>query len=124
MRLLAGFAACAPIGPALAQTSPAKVLHVVPQADVVVTDPLYTTAWISTIHGTMVWESLFAWNSKLEAKPQMAKEWSTSEDGLTWRFTLRDGLKFHDGSPVTTADVIASLKRWMAIERQPSGWQR
>ena len=92
------------------------MLRVVPQADVAVTDPLFTTAWISTIHGTMIWESLFAWDSKLQAKPQMAKAWSTSPDGLTWRFTLRDGLKFHDGSPVTTADVIPSLKRWMTID--------
>ena len=112
--LLAAFLAVA-VQPALAQ-APLKVLRVVPQADVAVTDPLFTTAWISTIHGTMVWESLFAWDSKLQAKPQMAKSWSTSPDGLTWRFTLRDQLKFHDGSPVTTADVIASLKRWMTID--------
>lgn len=123
--LLAGLTALAIALPALAQSPPAapmppaasmKVLRVVPQADVAVTDPLYTTAWISTIHGTMVWESLFAWDSKLQAKPQMAKAWSTSPDGLTWRFTLREGLKFHDGSPVTTADVIPSLRRWMAID--------
>lgn len=101
--------------PALAQ-APLTVLHVVPQADVAVTDPLFTTAWISTIHGTMIWESLFAWDSKLQAKPQMAKSWSTSPDGLTWRFTLREGLRFHDGSPVTTADVIPSLRRWMTID--------
>lgn len=113
--LLAGLAALAAI-PAMAQTPALKVLRVVPQADVAVTDPLFTTAWISTIHGTMVWESLFAWDSKLQAKPQMAKEWSTSPDGLKWRFTLRDGLKFHDGSAVTTADVIPSLQRWMKID--------
>jgi len=113
--LLAGFAALTAI-PAMAQTPPLKVLRVVPQADVVVIDPLFTTAWISTIHGTMVWESLFAWDSKLQAKPQMAEVWSTSPDGLKWRFTLRDGLKFHDGSAVTTADVIPSLQRWMKID--------
>ena len=114
---LAGLAAFAIATTALAQTTPPlKVLHVVPSADVAVTDPLYTTAWISTIHGTMVWESLFAWDSKLQPKPQMAKQWSSSPDGLTWRFTLRDSLKFHDGSPVTTTDVIASLRRWMTID--------
>ena len=96
--------------------SPSRVLRVVPQADVAVTDPLYTTAWISTIHGTMVWESLFAWDSKLQPRPQMAREWATSPDGLTWRFILRDGLRFHDGQPVTTADVIPSLRRWMGID--------
>src|SRR3954451_16415309 len=109
-------AAGALAGPAMTQTTPPKVLRVVPQADVVFTDPLYTTAWISTIHGTMVWESLFAWASKLQPRPQMAREWNTTPDGLRWRFTLRDGLKFHDGSPVTTADVIASLRRWMTID--------
>jgi peptide/nickel transport system substrate-binding protein len=102
--------------PAAAQTPPSTVLRVVPQADVAVTDPLFTTAWISTIHGTMVWEGLFAWDSKLQPRPQMVREWSTSPDGLAWRFTLRDGLKFHDGSPVTTTDVIASLRRWMTID--------
>ena len=112
--LLVGLACLA--ATSVAAQAPLKVLRVVPQADVVVTDPLFTTAWISTIHGTMVWESLFAWDSKLQAKPQMAKSWTTSADGLSWRFTLRDGLKFHDGSPVTTADVIASLRRWMTID--------
>lgn len=117
--ILPGLAVLAVTTPVFAQTGPAapmKVLRVVPQADVVVTDPLFTTAWISTIHGTMLWESLFAWDSKLQAKPQMVKEWSNSPDGLTWRFALRDGLKFHDGSPVTTADVIPSLQRWMRID--------
>ncbi len=114
---LAGLAAVAIATSALAQTPPPlKILHVVPSADVAVTDPLYTTAWISTIHGTMVWESLFAWDSNLQPKPQMAKQWSSSPDGLAWRFTLRDSLKFHDGSPVTTTDVIASLRRWMTID--------
>ena len=100
--VVASFAALASMLSLAAQaqtqpSAPLKVLRVVPQADVVVTDTLFTTAWISNIHGTMVWESLFAWDSKLQPKPQMAKDWSTSPDGLAWRFTLRDGLKFHDG---------------------------
>ena len=113
---LAMLALASPVQAQPQPPAPVKVLRVVPQADVVVTDTLFTTAWISNIHGTMVWESLFAWDSKLQAKPQMAQEWSTSPDGLTWRFTLRDNLKFHDGQAVTTADVIPSLKRWMAID--------
>ena len=51
-----------------------------------------------------------------------SRRWSAStrsaEDKLTYTFTLRDGLKFHDGSPVTTKDVIASLKRWGAQGRR------
>lgn len=115
--LMAGLAAVIAAAPMAARAqTPLKVLRVVPQADVVVTDPLSTTAWISTIHGTMVWETLFTWDSKLQAKPQMVAEWGSSPDGLAWRFTLRDGLRFHDGQAVTTADVIPSLRRWMGID--------
>ena len=42
-----------------------------------------------------------------------------SSDGLTWTFKLRSGLKFHDGAPVTSKDVVASLIRWSA--RDPMG---
>ncbi len=99
-------------GSAAAQP-PAKVLRVAPSADLAQLDPGFASIVITRIYGMMVYETLFAWNSKLEAKPEMVKEWSTSPDGLTWRFTLRPGLKFHDGEAVTTADVIPSLQRWM-----------
>lgn len=106
-------------GTAAAQ-QPRSVLRVVPHADVAVTDPVFGTAWISTIHGTMVWESLFAWDSRMQPQPQMVSEWGASPDGLRWRFTLREGLRFHDGSPVTPADVVASLRRWMTIDATAS----
>jgi peptide/nickel transport system substrate-binding protein len=96
--------------PAFAQQ---KVLRVVPHADLTVLDPVFGSIVITREYGLMVYEELFAWDSKLSPKPQMVDTWSTSADGLTWRFTLRDGLKFHDGQVVTTADVISSLKRWM-----------
>src|SRR5690242_2430726 len=95
-----------------AQTTP-KILKVVPSADLTQLDPVFASIVITRIYGMMVYEELFAWDSKLEPKPEMVKEWSTSPDGLTWRFTLRPGLKFHDGQTVTTADVIPSLQRWM-----------
>jgi peptide/nickel transport system substrate-binding protein len=107
--LLAGGAATA-----RAQTPPpAKILNVVPSADLPSLDPVFSSIVITRIFGMMVYEQLFAWDNNLQPKPEMVDTWSTSPDGLTWRFTLRDGLKFHDGSPVTSADVIASLKRWM-----------
>ena len=95
-----------------AQTAP-KVLRVVPSADLTQLDPGFASIVITRIYGLMVYETLFAWDSKLQPKPQMVRDWSTSADGLTWRFTLRPGLKFHDGQRVTTADVIPSLQRWM-----------
>jgi peptide/nickel transport system substrate-binding protein len=96
--------------PAAAET---KVLRVVPHADLTLLDPVFSSIVITREYGLMVYEELFAWDSKLQPQPQMVASWTTSPDALTWRFTLRDGLKFHDGQPVTTADVVSSLKRWM-----------
>src|SRR5438067_3562178 len=91
-----------------------KVLRVVPHAELKILDPYATTATITQMHGQMVYDQLFAWNEKLEPKPQMVDHYEVSPDKLVYTFTLRPGLKFHDGQPVTTRDVIASLKRWMA----------
>ena len=96
--------------PAQAET---KVLRVVPHADLTQLDPVFASIVITREYGLMIYEELFAWDSKLQPRPQMVDSWTTSQDGLTWRFTLRDGLKFHDGQAVTTADVIPSLQRWM-----------
>jgi peptide/nickel transport system substrate-binding protein len=93
-----------------------KVLRVVPENDIVLLDPVFGTAGISTIAGLMIYETLFTWDSKLEPQPEMVSRWSVSPDGLLWRFTLRDGQRFHDGAPVTTTDVIASLQRWMQFD--------
>ncbi len=98
-----------------AQAEP-KILHVVPQTDIVLLDPVFGTASISNIAGMMIYESLFSWDSHLQPKPQMVESWTTSPDALTWSFTLRPGLKFHDGQPVTTADVIPSMQRWMDFD--------
>ena len=48
----------------------------------------------------------------MHPRPQMVERWSQSQDHLRWTFTLRPGLKWHDGSAVTAADCVASLKRW------------
>jgi peptide/nickel transport system substrate-binding protein len=61
----------------------------------------------------MLYDTLFALDDKLEPRPQMVESWTTSDDGLVWTFKLRDGLKWNDGPPVTSADVLPSLKRWM-----------
>src|SRR5476649_1810717 len=90
----------------------AKGLTVVLESEVTILDPHYTTATISRTFGLHVFDTLFAMNEKGEIKPQMVESWETSPDKLAWTFVLRDGLKFHDGSPVTAADCVASLKRW------------
>ena len=97
---------------ALAQ-QPAKTLRVVMHSDLKIIDPIWTTAYIVRNHGYMIYDTLFALDDKLEPRPQMVESWTTSDDGLVWTFKLRDGLKWNDGPPVTSADVLPSLKRWM-----------
>ncbi len=109
---VAGLAATGLAGQAQAQVRD-KVLKVIPQADLTLLDPMFAPIAITRAYGFMIYDQLFSWDHNLQPKPQMVDNWKTSPDGLTWSFTLRPGLKFHDGQAVTTADVIASLQRWM-----------
>ena len=81
--------------PALAQAQ--KVLKFIPQADVRILDPITTTAYITCNHGYMIYDTLFATDAKFQVQPQMVDKYELSADKLTYTFTLRDGLKFHDG---------------------------
>ena len=89
-----------------------KVLRAVMHSPLKVTDPIITTAYIARNHGYMIYDTLFAVDERMEVQPQMVESWSVSDDKLTYSFTLRDGLKWHDGLPVTAADCIASIRRW------------
>jgi len=102
-------------GPATAQ----KVLKVVPHADLRVLDGYQTTATITSMHMAAVYDTLFGWDEKMVAKPQMVENYTVSSDNLTYTMTLRPGLKFHDGSPVTSKDVFASVKR--LVQRESLG---
>jgi peptide/nickel transport system substrate-binding protein len=95
-------------GMASAQTTLKVVMH----SDVKIIDPFWTTAYIVRNYGYMVYDTLLAVDDKLQVKPQMLEGWQVSDDKLTYTFTLRDGLKFHDGQPVTAEDCVASLNRW------------
>ncbi|MCY3703245.1 MAG: ABC transporter substrate-binding protein [Rhodospirillales bacterium] len=101
----------------MSPASPAQsesILRIVPHADLKNIDPIWTTAYITRNHGYMVYDTLFALDENLEVQPQMVDRWSVSEDGLIWRFVLRAGLRWHDGTPVTAADCVASIQRWSA----------
>jgi peptide/nickel transport system substrate-binding protein len=90
----------------------AKTLTVVLESEVTILDPHATTVNITRSFALHVFDTLFAMNEAGEIKPQMVDTWQSSADKLTWTFVLRDGLKWHDGTPVTAADCVASLKRW------------
>jgi len=96
-----------------AQAAGTKTITAVMHSDLRVTDPIITTAYITRDHGYMVYDTLLATDSNFKIQPQMA-DYKVSDDKLTYTFTLRDGLKWHDGAPVTAADCVASLRRWGA----------
>src|ERR1700712_5478265 len=96
-------------GPASAAGT--KTITAVMHSDLRVIDPGITTAYITRDHGYMVYDTLLATDSSFKIQPQMA-DWKISDDKLIYTFTLRDGLKWHDGAPVTAEDCVASLQRW------------
>ncbi len=97
-------------GSAAAQTT----LRMVSHADIKILDPIWTTANISRNHGYMIYDTLFATDANFKIQPQMAEKYAISDDKLTYTITLREGLEWHDGTPVTAEDCVASIKRWGA----------
>jgi peptide/nickel transport system substrate-binding protein len=98
------------LAPAGAET----VLRVVMHSDLKIVDPIWTTAYIVRNHGYMIYDTLFAMDAKGEIRPQMIDKYEVGADKLTYTLTLRDGLVWHDGKPVTAEDCVASIKRWAA----------
>jgi peptide/nickel transport system substrate-binding protein len=96
--------------PAVAETTLRVVMH----SDLKILDPIWTTAYIVRNHGYMIYDTLFSMDAKGEIRPQMVDKYEVSKDQLTYTLTLRDGLLWHDGKPVTSDDCVASIKRWAA----------
>lgn len=115
--LAAGTAISLPSVLRAAQTAPApgRTVRMVMGADLQVFDPVYTTTNITTCHALAIYDTLFDIDSKLMPKPQMVGKWGVSEDKKTYTFELRDGLGWHDGTPVTAADCVASIRRWAQV---------
>jgi len=107
--LLAALPIVAP-APALAQSTLRVVMH----SDLKIVDPIWTTAYITRNHGYMIYDTLLATDANGRIQPQMLDRYTVSPDGLVYTMTLRDGLLWHDGAPVTAEDCVASIKRWGA----------
>ena len=101
--------------PAIVRAQSATTLKFVPYADLVLLDPA-VSAFVTRNHILMVFDTLFGVDEAGKVQPQMLAGYTTSDDGLTWTLTLRDGLKFHDNTPVLARDAVASLKRWWILD--------
>jgi peptide/nickel transport system substrate-binding protein len=116
--LQAGLASAALIGAGVAPLARAqqrgKTARMVPHGDLRVLDPIWTTANMSAYHGAMMYDMLFAIDENFNPKPQMVGRFDISADRKTYTFELRPGLKWHDGTPVTAKDCVASVRRWAA----------
>ena len=105
-------AAAALAAPNIATAQGTNVLKFIPQSDVAVLDPIWTTAYVTRNHGHMIFDTLFSLDGDFKPQPQMAEGIVYSDDGKTARITLRPGLKWHDGTPVLARDCTASIARW------------
>ena len=89
-----------------------RVLRFIPQSDLAVLDPIWTQGYVTRNHGLAVFDTLYGTDGHYQPQPQMVAGQTTNADGLVWTMTLRDGLRFHDGSPVLARDCVASIRRW------------
>src|SRR2546426_9461565 len=105
--------------PAVHAQKRGETMLFVPHADLKVLDPIWTTAYITRNHCYLIYDTLFGTDQNLQIKPQMVDKWSATNKGMKWSFTLRDGLKWHDGQPVVAEDAVESIKRW--TKRDPLG---
>lgn len=85
-------------------------------ADSVGLDPINVTDGESIRVTHNVFETLLEYDQNLELQPKLATEYSSSEDGLTWTFQLREGVKFHDGTDFNADAVVFNFERWMDPE--------
>ncbi|MDA1188435.1 MAG: ABC transporter substrate-binding protein [Chloroflexi bacterium] len=99
-------------------------LRIVSQASVATLDPYWTQAYVTAAVASHIYEQPFGWDADLVEKPQMVDTWSASSDNLTYTFTLRSGLTFHDGATVTAEDVTTSFTRWLGGQDAAAGLMR
>ncbi len=100
--------------PSIARARSDRVLTFIPQSDLAIIDPIWSTAYNTRNHAYMVFDSLFGTDRQYRIQPQMVAGVRVEDDGLCWDLTLRDGLLFHTGEPVLGRDCVASIRRWAA----------
>jgi peptide/nickel transport system substrate-binding protein len=98
-----------------------RVLRVSLNTELQILDGIVTTTNATRVFSYLVYDMLFAIDDDGNYHPQMVEDFTVSDDRLTYTFRLREGLEFHDGQPVTSEDVVASIRRW--AQREALGQQ-
>lgn len=97
-------------GETAADASGKDSLVIVTSSDVLSMDPYRYDEGPTNQIMLHIYEAMVAQNADMSFDPCLAESWETSEDGLTWTFHLREGVKFHDGDVMDSGDVVASIK--------------
>ena len=108
---LAGIAAG--VRPAAAEPRPGVLRYAMTTMPNVI-DPHFSAGFQVRDISYAVFDTLFAIDDHYRPTPQMVDRWTISDDRMTYRFTLRPGLAWHDGLPVTAEDCVLSIRRWSA----------
>jgi peptide/nickel transport system substrate-binding protein len=116
-RAAATAAAAALRAPSVQAQKNTQTLRFAAEAELKVLDPIWNTAYITRNHGYLVYDTLFGTDENLQIRPQMVDRTHVSPNRMKYTFTLRDGLKWHDGKPVVSEDCVESLKRWGKRDR-------
>jgi peptide/nickel transport system substrate-binding protein len=98
--------------PAAVRAQAKTTLRFIPEQDLATLDPHISPVYVTRNHGYMVFDTLFGQDASFNYTPQMLAGSVTENDGKLWTLTLRDGLVFHDGTPVLARDCVASINRW------------
>ncbi|MDB5411795.1 MAG: transporter substrate-binding protein [Rubritepida sp.] len=111
-RHLLSAASLAAASPRIARSQNARLLRFIPQSDPTGLDPVQTTMAVALVHGYMIFDTLYGRDAQGLMQPQMVEGHVVEADGLRWTLTLREGLRFHDGTPVLARDCVQSIRRW------------
>ncbi|MBF0343793.1 MAG: ABC transporter substrate-binding protein [Nitrospirae bacterium] len=86
-------------------------------------DPAYVVDVMGGMIAAKLYNGLVRLDGNLQVVPDIARKWTISDDGLTYRFVLRSDVVFHNGQPLTASDVVYSLKRIQAPQtHSPNAW--
>ena len=105
-------AAAVVAAPRIGRAQGARALRFIPQADLSSLDPHWNTAYVTRNHGFMVFDTLYGTDQDYAPRPQMVEGHTVEDDGKRWTLLLREGLLWHDGTPVLARDCVASIRRW------------